>query len=480
MDTPTVFISYSWTSKEYEMRILKLAEDLTSQGVKVIFDKWDLREGHDANAFMEKMVNDPEISKVIIACDQAYMTKANSRKRGVGTEAQIISTEIYQKQEQNKFLAVVFEKDGDGQACTPTYYGSRIYIDMADPEEEAAQFETLVRWLFNKPLYIRPSVGEPPLYLTEEKASIKIPTRVKLKRALEAIRSGRSNFLGATTEYLDELVTGFESFRPDTSAEPFDEEVVVSIEKFIPYRNEYISLVEALARYTEDDAFIDEIKTFFEKMHVYTYRPDHIRSWNEEHWDVFKFIFHELFLYTTSILITRKRFSCVQQLINGNYLVKDSYGNMALKDISAFRNPIQSLNRRNTRLKLERLSLQADLLKERCTGTSVNFNELMQADFTLYISRLIHDTDNHWLGWFPITNLYTTFDHSGFELFIRCESSKEFNNLKTLLGIESKTPIDRIVSEVKSDKDKIPNFNSFRGRVPVLALLNYEKLDTKP
>ena len=35
-------------------------------GVDVIFDKWDLKEGHDANAFMEKMVTDPEIEKVIL------------------------------------------------------------------------------------------------------------------------------------------------------------------------------------------------------------------------------------------------------------------------------------------------------------------------------------------------------------------------------------------------------------------------------
>jgi len=39
--------------------------ELRESGVDVILDKWDLREGHDAYAFMEKMVTDPQIKKVL-------------------------------------------------------------------------------------------------------------------------------------------------------------------------------------------------------------------------------------------------------------------------------------------------------------------------------------------------------------------------------------------------------------------------------
>jgi hypothetical protein len=63
----------------------------------VILDKWDLREGHDAVAFMEKMVTDPEINKVLIIADQIYADKADGRSGGVGTETQIISKEVYEK-----------------------------------------------------------------------------------------------------------------------------------------------------------------------------------------------------------------------------------------------------------------------------------------------------------------------------------------------------------------------------------------------
>ena len=53
---PKLFVSYSWTSLEHEKRIVELATELRENGIDVIIDKWDLKEGHDANAFMEKMV----------------------------------------------------------------------------------------------------------------------------------------------------------------------------------------------------------------------------------------------------------------------------------------------------------------------------------------------------------------------------------------------------------------------------------------
>jgi len=66
----------------------------------VVLDKWDLKEGQDADKFMEQMVSDPEINKVLLIFDEAYATKANKRKGGVGTEAQIISRKVYEQQDE--------------------------------------------------------------------------------------------------------------------------------------------------------------------------------------------------------------------------------------------------------------------------------------------------------------------------------------------------------------------------------------------
>jgi len=64
MNTPKVFVSYSWTSPDHEDWVLNLSTELRESGVDVILDKWDLKEGHDSNAFMERMVTDDTVDKV--------------------------------------------------------------------------------------------------------------------------------------------------------------------------------------------------------------------------------------------------------------------------------------------------------------------------------------------------------------------------------------------------------------------------------
>lgn len=127
-DNPKLYVSYSWSSHDHEQWVIDLATRLRESGVDVILDKWDLKEGHDTLGFMEKMVNDPELKKVILVCDRIYAEKADGRSGGVGTETQIISPEIYEKQDQRKFVAVLSEKDEQGRPYLPTYYKSRYIL----------------------------------------------------------------------------------------------------------------------------------------------------------------------------------------------------------------------------------------------------------------------------------------------------------------------------------------------------------------
>ena len=109
---PKVFISYSWTSEEHKEYVLNLAEKLRCDGVDVILDRWDLKKRHDKYAFMERMVNDPTVDKVLVVSDRMYAEKADERTGGVGTESQIVSQEIYGNVAQEKFIPIVTELDG--------------------------------------------------------------------------------------------------------------------------------------------------------------------------------------------------------------------------------------------------------------------------------------------------------------------------------------------------------------------------------
>jgi SEFIR domain len=131
MANPKLFLSYSWSSPDHESWVLQFAEELVSQGIGVIFDKWDLKPGHDANAFMESMVSDSEVTKVILVCDEKYAEKSDKRSGGAGTEAQIVTAELYAKKAQDKFVAVVRERDADGKAYLPVYYGILTHVAPA-------------------------------------------------------------------------------------------------------------------------------------------------------------------------------------------------------------------------------------------------------------------------------------------------------------------------------------------------------------
>jgi hypothetical protein len=251
MTNPKAFISYSWTSPEHQQWVLALATQLRESGVDVIIDKWDLREGHDAIKFMERMVTDPDIKKVIMILNRAYAEKADGRKGGVGTETQIISPEIYAKTDQNKFVGVVSETDADGNSFRPTFYKSRIYIDLSHSDLYATNFEQLLRWIYDKPAHPKPPLAKQPEFLGEN--AIQLPTGSRARRAVELLKNNPSQAERAIEEYLSVLANTLESFRLDPDKfdiQKFDEQIIQNIDAFMPYRDEFITVASAIAHYS--------------------------------------------------------------------------------------------------------------------------------------------------------------------------------------------------------------------------------------
>lgn len=479
-NSPKLFISYSWSSPQHEQWVLQLATELRESSVDVILDKWDLKEGNDANAFMEKMVTDPEIKKVILICDKKYADKADGRSGGVGTEAQIISPEIYQEQDQNKFVAVIAENDEAGKPYLPTYYKSRVYIDLSDNEQYTRNFEQLLRWVFDKPLYIKPDLGLKPSFL-EETATISLGTASRFSRTLDAIRNSRPYAKGAMQEYFETFAENLERFRITGGDKEFDELVIENIGNFIPHRNEAVELFLALAQYHNTRESHNQLHRFFEKMVPYLSRPESVQSYREWDFDNFKFIIHELFLYCVAALLKHEAFDAVAYLLRNRYFVARNadYGRNSMQGFQLFRAYLKSLEYRTSRLKLNRLSLHADLMKQRCVATGVTFDQVMQADFLLFLRGCIDSVrDNSYQGWWPDSLLYIADRERSFEIFARAESKEYFQSIKVSLGVERKEDFDSVFTAIKEGKIRTPVWE-FRG-ISVVALMGYEALATRP
>lgn len=129
-----VFVSYSWTPESNKRWVEQLVNRLETDGVQVVIDFKDLRLGHDKYAFMERIVNDNSIKKVLIICNKTYKEKADNRTGGVGDESAIITSQIYGSVQQEKFIPVVNEYDENGRPFLPNYLASRMYADLTDFE----------------------------------------------------------------------------------------------------------------------------------------------------------------------------------------------------------------------------------------------------------------------------------------------------------------------------------------------------------
>lgn len=157
---PKVMISYAWSSEPHKQWVLDLATRLREDGgVEVILDRWHLNKGHNKYVFMEKMVTDSAVIKVLMVCDAEFQEKANAKEGGVGDESLVISPHIYGKATQEKFIPLIRERDDDGKECVPAFIDGRMYIDFCNEEEFEDKYDELLRLIHGRPELTPPPIG---------------------------------------------------------------------------------------------------------------------------------------------------------------------------------------------------------------------------------------------------------------------------------------------------------------------------------
>jgi hypothetical protein len=468
---PKVFISYAWSSAIHERWVLDLATQLRERGVDAILDKWDLNLGNDSIPFMEQMVNDETIKKVIMICDRTYMEKANRRKGGVGIETQIISKKVYEKSDQNKFVAVIKEKDANGNPCVPTYCSSRFYVDLSEESNFTDGFTKLLYWIFDKPTNKKPPIGEPPLF--NENEIISLGTSIKQRKAVDDIINGRSVSKGSIKEYFDYYIQQLEKFRvKNTDYDKFEVIKLIcdNLNVFTPYRDEFLSIISFISKYEPDDTNIKTIHKFFESSLYYLGNPSGVTPWWPYEAEIFKYIIYELFIYTLAILLKDENFKHLEYLLNEKYFIKEQnnlFGTDTLLSFTAlgqhcdFISQIEEYKSKQTPA--------SSFLNKRNKPSNIKFYYLMEADFVCYIKSLL-------LGemWWPDTLIYLDYPHRAFELFAKSISPSYFNETKKIFGFESLGSMAELLQKLKDDKDLVPKW--YRGGFDPAVLLGFDNL----
>lgn len=478
INSPKAFISYSWSDPSHEQWVIDLCKRLTGDGVSIILDKWELKEGHDLNHFMEKMVKDDQVSRVLVISDKKYKEKADHRAGGVGTESQIISKKVYEEVAQEKFIPIVCELNADGKPFLPIFMEGRVYLDFSNNEAYEENYKKLLRNLFGKPEYQKPPLGVPPAFLLEDQpAATKTSYAVtKYKKRVEAIGKPPS---AHTIDFFESFRSELEGHRiTGLTGEDFDQVIYDSIGKMEKLRDDFMDWFST-AIDSDGDFDIHSVKDFFESLIPFMVPPPRITSYHKLQFDNYLFFLYELFLYAVSILLKRGKYSEASVLIYGPYFFKEyTNSKTVVNHCKIFNRHVQSLDEvRNNRLKSQRVTITADLIKERANGKHVSFSEIVGTDIILFhltkLNEELYKSENpiyYRSIWFPRTSVFFSY---GIEItvFDKTLSKRYFQKVAPLFKVESPEQLKELVQKASARDQEKPINISFNYEIPALSSL---------
>lgn len=459
---PKLFISYSWTDSPHVDWVIQLGTDLRASGVEAIIDQWYLKEGQDAHSFMEQMVRDEKIEKVVLVCDKKYVERANSRTGGVGIESQIITKKIYGDVGQTKFVAIAKSSDDEGNALLPNFLSNRIYIDFRDPDRYAENFEQLLRWIFDKPLRAVPEIGQRPSFLDEQLTSTPSSLLPMLRKSIQS-QSADAQF----SLLWREAALSHSDFTLDLgNVDDADQIVFDTIMAMPPILSQLIVSVRDELEFGKLQANdIYKIRNLFEAC-LSNFKKG-TTTWSA---DATKFFSEFLLVSVVAIFLRFSRFDLIERLLKEPFILMQSGGFTATSvNFIRFNSSIDSLNHRNSRLKLNRVSIQADTVREVVGRVPIEFSEYLQADFVLFLysdRRIANGI------WWPDSNIFAVDQGGAYPIFVRAQNASLPDTIMSILNLDEKEKLERFAAELQTEKYTRYRWRSAFSTLPIGSLAN--------
>ncbi|WP_269511051.1 toll/interleukin-1 receptor domain-containing protein [Acinetobacter baumannii] len=475
--TPKVFISYSWTTPEHEEWVLNLANDLNDSGIFVVLDKWDLRPGDDSIKYMESMVLDPEITKIIMVIDKKYTERANARQGGVGTESTILSKELYSQKDNKNIVAVIAEPE----CVPPVFYSSRIFIDLSNTETYADNFMSLVRWIYNRFQYERPkTIGSRPSYITDDVNENVMFTNVEFKFALDAIEKGKPNASGTINSYLNKLANELKKLSIQAS-EATIEDVKKGFLQFQPHAIEYKKLLNAVCMHSNELKIYKHFRKFLEGLLIFL-TDENIHQHKTNDFLLYETIIYQLFLSTIAILLKNEELEALHEFIDEVYIHPPTHFDFHRGERTSTFKIFAPYHHENYKaLYPQKIEPIAALLNEHVNQDIISFNDLCEADIFLYLKSVAQTIfeAKEYIMWWPILGIYIGYRPTPLKIFTKAERPSVFDEVVKLFNSEDLSFIDTLYTETSSTSFGslyIPRWQNGIGNLDVMALTNYKEL----
>lgn len=139
-----VFISYSWDSDEHRQWVRKLADNLQSNSIRIVYDQ-NTHYGTPLLNFMNKGIR--EADRVLIIGTPHYLQRSKNSGTGCKFEDYIVTEEIFNNVDTTKFIPIL--RSGDFQESFPSLIANRKGLDFSDDTKFSESLNELIRELKN-------------------------------------------------------------------------------------------------------------------------------------------------------------------------------------------------------------------------------------------------------------------------------------------------------------------------------------------
>ncbi|NNF66999.1 MAG: hypothetical protein HKM98_05775 [Gammaproteobacteria bacterium] len=309
-----------------------------------------------------------------------------------------------------------------------------------------------------------------------DNAITRVGTRFSMVQ--DALLKDRPHLDDALRQYLDALFEAFADFGlsgPDR--EPIDDRVVDMIAKMKILRDQFLECADLAAkkeRYAELHAVI---RSRLGALLAYKLAPRDVVHFNHLWCDHYRFVLREMFIGVIALLVKNQRFDEVNNYLDAEYLFETERGPQTASFLK-FDAYIKTLDEfRARRLGLKRLSIAADLQRERSDLKLQTFEDVMQADFLLCVRGLLHHP-RALSRWFPRTLVYAEqFERDGFDLFFQAQSKKKFPAIAAVLQVKNRADLERRFAEA-SKSCSLSQWKIGEVPIPFEAYMALRSLET--
>lgn len=462
IDNPKVFISYAWGSDDYQNKVLAFASQLMSDGVDVVLDKWDLSEGNDTYAFMEKCVSDETITNVLMLIDPIYAEKADAHSGGVGTETQIISPKVYQEVTQDKFIPIVFERNDKSEVCKPTYLQGRLHFDLSLDDKYDEEYLRLVKTLYGEQVYPKPEKGNKPAWV--EKASI---VEVKKRNSFDTLKTVQPDKArrGLYSQFISETLAEIKKNVESCEGINDEEQVLLFYKKFGSIRSDYVVLLDY-------SIYVNEAEEYLAK--ELEQCENDVKSINSAAGGLARNFIHELFLYTVAYFLKSEDYEAAGKILARPYYDVNNYRNKVVGYDIFYSGRDSSLDRAmNKRDEKNYICGTATCWIEHVDGEKFSKEQFIFADLICFNYAVYgKDTLVDW-HWFPMTYIYDNEYRSTLGSFAKRFISRNFiKKVLPLFGYESieefKSKMESVAQNIAERKFREIRYNEAWRSAPLL------------